>query len=226
VFVNDASVVLMVKEGSSLEFAWKLHLQWLRGVSCVIMIVHCLTRHHRQTINQECMPWCVGIPSSWSLLPTCKMVSSRIMKIDIDWLIWHELLSASHQPPSLSPRKVQNLLAWVLEKFNAMLPSTLFITSWFVCPLPMSKCFYCKSFLWHLSHFLFIPLLKWWFSCSQIHTKPWTSTTYIHSSCKWTHTRGNITNLKHEFYYPYFLWFSSMLIGGCMILWLFHIDFV
>jgi hypothetical protein len=95
-FVNDAPVILMVKEGSSLEFTWKLYLQWLRGVSCVIKIVHCLTRHHRQTIDQECMPWCASIPSSWSLLSTCKIVSSRVMKTNIDWLIWHELLPISH----------------------------------------------------------------------------------------------------------------------------------
>jgi hypothetical protein len=31
-FVNNATSALMVKEGSSLEFAWKLHLQWRRGV--------------------------------------------------------------------------------------------------------------------------------------------------------------------------------------------------
>jgi hypothetical protein len=31
-FVNNATGALMVKEGSSLEFAWKLHLQWCRGV--------------------------------------------------------------------------------------------------------------------------------------------------------------------------------------------------
>jgi hypothetical protein len=74
-----------------------------------------------------------------------------------------------------------NLLAWVLERLNARLPSTLLMTSWFVCPLCLSKCFYCRSFLWHLSHFLFFPLLKWWFDCSQVHMKPWTGTTYIHS---------------------------------------------
>jgi hypothetical protein len=31
-FVNDAVGTLMVKEGSSLEFAWKLHPQCRRGV--------------------------------------------------------------------------------------------------------------------------------------------------------------------------------------------------
>jgi hypothetical protein len=111
-FANDTLVVLVVKEGSSLEFAWKLHPQWLRGVFCVIMIVHGLTRHHRQTIDQECMSWCGGILFSWSLLLTCEMVSLRVMKTDIDWLIWRELLPASHQPPSLSPRKVQCLVAF------------------------------------------------------------------------------------------------------------------
>ena len=34
-FVIDTRAVLMIKEGTSLEFAWKLHLQWLRGVFCV-----------------------------------------------------------------------------------------------------------------------------------------------------------------------------------------------
>jgi hypothetical protein len=29
-FVSDTPAILMVKEGTSLEFAWKLHLQWLR----------------------------------------------------------------------------------------------------------------------------------------------------------------------------------------------------
>jgi hypothetical protein len=77
-----------------------------------------------------------------------------------------------------------SLLAWVLKRLNGRLPSTLLMTSWFVHPLPVSKCFYCKSFLWHLSYFLFIPLLKWWFGCSQVHTKSWAGTTYIHSSCK------------------------------------------
>jgi hypothetical protein len=77
-----------------------------------------------------------------------------------------------------------SLLAWVLERLNGRLPSTLLMANWFVCPLSVGKCYYCKSFLWNLSHFLFIPLLKWWFGCSQVHTKPWTCKTYIHSSCK------------------------------------------
>jgi hypothetical protein len=106
-FVSNMLAVLMVKERTPLVFAWKLQLQWLRGVFCVIMVVHGLMRHHRQTIDQECMPWCGGIPSSWSLLPTYEMVSLRVMKTCINWLIWGELLPASHQPPSLSPRKAQ-----------------------------------------------------------------------------------------------------------------------
>jgi hypothetical protein len=44
-----------------------------------------------------------------------------------------------------------NLLTWVLEGRNARLPLTLLMTSWFVRPLPMSECFYCRSFLWHSS---------------------------------------------------------------------------
>jgi hypothetical protein len=71
----------MVKEGTFLVFTWKLHLQLLRYVFCVIMVVHGLMRHHRQSIDQECTPWCGGILSSWSFLPTCEMVSSRVMKI-------------------------------------------------------------------------------------------------------------------------------------------------
>jgi hypothetical protein len=31
-FVSDTLAALMIKEGTSLVFAWKLHLQWLRGV--------------------------------------------------------------------------------------------------------------------------------------------------------------------------------------------------
>ena len=45
-----------------------------------------------------------------------------------------------------------SLLAWVLERLNARLPLTLLVACWFVRPLPMSECFYCRSFLWHLSH--------------------------------------------------------------------------
>jgi hypothetical protein len=36
-FVNDAAGALRVKEGSSLEFTWKLHLQWHR---CVFLCDH------------------------------------------------------------------------------------------------------------------------------------------------------------------------------------------
>ena len=46
-----------------------------------------------------------------------------------------------------------SLLAWVLERLNARLPLMLLVACWFVRPLSMSECFYCRSFLWHLSHF-------------------------------------------------------------------------
>ena len=42
-----------------------------------------------------------------------------------------------------------SLLAWVLERLNARSPLTLLEAHWFVHPLPMSECFYCRSFLWH-----------------------------------------------------------------------------
>ena len=46
-FVSDTPAALMIKERTSLVFAWKLHFQWLRGVFCVTMVVHGLTRHSR-----------------------------------------------------------------------------------------------------------------------------------------------------------------------------------
>ena len=103
--------ILMIKEGTSLVLAWKLHLQWLR----VVFVQPWLWPYETlwQTIDQwcllaqECMPWCGGIPSSWSLLSTCKPVLSKMMKAGIFWLIRGGLHLASHHHPSLSLRKAQ-----------------------------------------------------------------------------------------------------------------------
>jgi hypothetical protein len=45
-FINDVAGALRVKKESSLEFIWKLHLQWRSGVFCVIMVVYGLMEHH------------------------------------------------------------------------------------------------------------------------------------------------------------------------------------
>ena len=81
------------------ELHWNLHENFIfngLGVSFVFMAVHSLTRHHRQTIDRECTPWCGGISSSWSLLPTCELVFLKMMKAGVLWLIRGGLHLASH----------------------------------------------------------------------------------------------------------------------------------
>jgi hypothetical protein len=46
-FVSNTPAILMVKEGTPLVLAWKLHLQWLEGCLLVPMVVHDSTRHRR-----------------------------------------------------------------------------------------------------------------------------------------------------------------------------------
>jgi hypothetical protein len=161
----------MVKEGSLLEFTWKLHLQWHRGVFFVWSWSFTALR---DTIGRPLIEnVCHDVVASSHLGPCCWHARWCLR----GW--WkHALIGWYEVSCSLL---LMSLLTWVLKKLNGRLPLMLLMTSWFVCPLPVIKCFYFKSFLLHLSHFLFILLLKWWFGCSQIHTKPWTGTTYIHS---------------------------------------------
>jgi hypothetical protein len=171
-FISYTPAVLKIKESTSLVFAWKLHLQWHRGVFYVTMVVHEHTRHNRQwTIDwwcllaRECTPWCSGISLSWSLLLTCELVFLKMMKADVFWLIRGGL-----------PLLLISLLAWVLERLNAWLPSTLFVARWFVRPLPMSECFivdlFCGTCLISLCSIAEVVV---WFG-SHVHTKPWTGT--------------------------------------------------
>ena len=118
-----------------------------RGCLWATMVVHGLTVHSNQwTIDWWCVLawgcslWCSGISSSWSLLPTCKLVSLKMMETGIFWLIKVSCILL-----------LVSLLAWVLERLNAMLSSNLIMSCWFVHPLSMSECF-----LWHSSSsFLF-----------------------------------------------------------------------
>ena len=115
---------------------------------------------------------------------------------------------ASHHHPSLSLGKAQ---CYVVFNFAHVL---------LICP----STFYEWVLFMALVFFLFVPFLKWRFGLGfQVHTKPWTSIASIDSSCKiyWTNTRGNITNLKHGFCCPFFLYAN-----GRMVLGLFSIDFV
>ena len=59
------------------------------GCHLATVVVHGLLRHSQQStidwclLTQWCMPCCNGILWSLSLLPTCKMVSSKMMKVGL-----------------------------------------------------------------------------------------------------------------------------------------------
>ena len=83
------------------DFHWCLYRSFvfndLEMMSCSL-VVHGVSRHHRQTttdwwrlLTRECTPWCSGISSSWSLLLTCELVSSKMMEAGILRLIKGEL---------------------------------------------------------------------------------------------------------------------------------------
>jgi hypothetical protein len=72
-FVSDTLVVLMIKERTSLVLAWKLHLQWLRGVFCVSMAIFgpyeaLSVVHHRLMILVETR---MNVMASHCLGPHC-----------------------------------------------------------------------------------------------------------------------------------------------------------
>jgi hypothetical protein len=103
-----------------------------------------LTRHHRQTIDQ----WCLlarevrhDMVASIILVLVANMQASLLEDDENRHQIsWYEV--------SFTLLLI-NLLAWVLERLNAWLALTLLVACWFVHPLFMSGCFYCRSFLWH-----------------------------------------------------------------------------
>jgi hypothetical protein len=53
-----------------------------------------------------------------------------------------------------------SLLAWVPKWLNARLPSTLFMSCWFICPLSMSKSSIVDPFCGICLIFFFVPKLK------------------------------------------------------------------
>jgi hypothetical protein len=106
------------------------------------MVVHDSMRHHRQIstdlwclLARECTPRCSGFSSSWSLLPTCELVFSRMMR---------EVYSGYFKVGCIL--LLFSILVWVLEKLKARLSLILLIACRFVRPLPMSECFYWDLF--------------------------------------------------------------------------------
>ena len=88
--VNDTLAVLMVKEGTSLVFAWKLHLRWLRDVFLCpwLFMIPWDTVDRPPLIDdilltRDCTPWCSGISLSWFLLSTCESVSPKMIGADV-----------------------------------------------------------------------------------------------------------------------------------------------
>ena len=89
---------------SKKEPHWYLHESFISNGLGMSSCAHDFMRHYRQTsinywrlLARECTPRC----SDW-----------RWWKQASDWLIWGELHPTSHQPSSLSPRKVQCLVAF------------------------------------------------------------------------------------------------------------------
>ena len=89
VVIQSLIAIHQLSWSSRMEPHWYLHESFITndlGRHLATVVVHGLSRHSRQStidwclLPQGCMQWCNGISSSLSFLPTCKMVSSKMMK--------------------------------------------------------------------------------------------------------------------------------------------------
>ena len=128
------------------ELHWNLHESFISNGLGVSFVCSWSFTALRDTVGRPLINnVCHDVGASHHLGPYCRHVGWSFRR----W--WKQVYSVLYEVGCTL--LLISLLAWVLQTLNARSLSTILEAHWFVRPLPMSECFYCRSFLWHLSHF-------------------------------------------------------------------------
>jgi hypothetical protein len=169
------------------------------------VVIHGLTRNSRQSTNGWClltqgwMLWCNGIFSSLSLLPTCKMMSSKMMKAGRR--LANELHHASHRHSSYSMLGCLQHYSWPIALFIHFLWVSAFVVDLFYGTCLLSLCSTAKV------------VVRFVFTGSYQTTNRQSLFSFILQIVS-GHISKGLQQFQNMGFCPQFIWISSMLMKG------------